>query len=307
MPQPLPLLSRLARLQRAEYWWRPAQLLRRACRVLRGSRPGDTLPVRLPWGHRIDVDPGEAIGRALAALDVFDLPSSEAIWRLLDDGEAALDVGANVGYMTSLMAARLRQGGAVWAFEPLPEIASILEKHAARWTAHSRATIHVERRAVSDSDAPVQLWLPPDFQTNRGSATIERAGGAGLATSSVTVDCCRLDAVLTGNGLSIIGVLKVDVEGAEARVFRGAGASLEAGRIRDIVFEEYAPYPAPSHRILEEHRYKVWRLARSFWKPILLPPDSCPDDNWESPAYLATREPERARHRLASPGWQCLR
>ena len=58
--------------------------------------------------------------RSCTSILAFDLISCEAIWRLLDEGELALDVGANIGYMTSLMAARLGKNGRVIAFEPHP-------------------------------------------------------------------------------------------------------------------------------------------------------------------------------------------
>jgi FkbM family methyltransferase len=46
---------------------------------------------------------------------------TKAIWRLAAPGDTLVDVGANVGYMSLAMIARLARRGRVFAFEPQPE------------------------------------------------------------------------------------------------------------------------------------------------------------------------------------------
>lgn len=48
-----------------------------------------------------------------------------------------------------------------------------------------------------------------------------------------------------------IGVLKMDVQGSELSVLHGMTRLLDRHAARDIVFEELAPYPAPTHECLK--------------------------------------------------------
>src|SRR4051812_45060416 len=99
-----PLAMRLSHaLNKPHYVFRPTQLGRRFAGVFRRRTSGPQV-VRLPWGLDLNVLPDEAIGASIARTGVFELHVSETIWRLLDRGELAVDVGANIGYMTSLMA-----------------------------------------------------------------------------------------------------------------------------------------------------------------------------------------------------------
>ena len=47
---------------------------------------------------------------------IYDLIVTEILWRLINKGEIAVDVGANIGYMTSLMAAKVASSGKVYSY-----------------------------------------------------------------------------------------------------------------------------------------------------------------------------------------------
>ncbi len=299
----------LRRLSRAEYLWQPAQLWRRAWRELTRIRSRSSVTIRLPWGFAIEVDPRESIGRSIVALNTLDLPVTEAIWRLLDDGDACVDVGANIGYMTSVMAARLKQGGQVAAFEPLPELAEILRRNVAAWAPLTSASILVREEALSECNESASLHVPGNFAENRGTASLASQHPAAGATNqdgrTLTVSCRRLDDWAPST--LRLGLMKVDVEGCELQVFRGAEALLTQRRIRDIVFEEHRPFPAESTAYLQARGYRVFRVARGWFGPRLLPPQSNARKEIDPPTYLATLEPDRALARFAPRGWHCLR
>src|SRR5262245_30401299 len=108
-----------------EYLLRPSQLWRRL--QWHFAPANETyISVRLPWGAQIRVRPTDVIGSAIAKLGLFDLLVSESLFRLCDVGELALDIGANIGQMTSLMAVKVGPSGTVLAFEPHFEIFSEL-------------------------------------------------------------------------------------------------------------------------------------------------------------------------------------
>jgi FkbM family methyltransferase len=246
------------------------------------------------WGQPIHCDPNESIGRSIAALGVYDLALSEAIFRLLDEGDTALDVGANIGHMTGLMAIKCGPNGRVFSFEPEPCISAALRENITRWK--GLAPITINAFALSDHDGTMDLYVPADFATNGGVCTLEPHGGV-----IHTVDVKRLD----GIGVEPIALLKIDVEGHEPAVLRGARELLHAGTIRDVLFEEHRAFPAESHRLLENCGYRVFMVASRFIGPILRRPD-WRHSKTQPNNYLATRAPERALLRFRPPGWRVL-
>ena len=259
---------------------------------------------RLPWGWPILARGDEVHGGMLRTLGVVDLPVTEVLWRLTDAGETAVDVGANIGCMFAALALRVRPNGAVWGFEPQPEIFRYLEKNVQEWRAGaSGVAMQLRALALSDVAGVAKLSLP-DSGVNDGLASIvDRSGGEARV---IDVQTATLDAFFPEP--ATIGVLKVDVEGHEARVLGGARALLETRRVRDILFEEHASYPSPVCRLLESAGYGVFRIQRRFRGPVLLAADSpVPRTAWEPTSFLATIEPARALARTRPRGWRVLR
>src|SRR5712692_7676636 len=91
-------------LNKPEYFFRPLQVLQRMAFAI---HPPGIAEVRVPGGLRIRVNTREDIGRSICTQGTYDIATSEAITRLLDGGEVAIDIGANIGWMTSVMARRV--------------------------------------------------------------------------------------------------------------------------------------------------------------------------------------------------------
>ena len=275
-----------------EYLWRPSQILRR----LSFKPSNDPVPLSLPWNCAIKASTAEVIGRSIATQGVYDLPVTEAIMRLADPGDTALDVGANIGYMTLVLALSVGPRGRVLSFEPSPDVLPMLRENVSNWKSLKIAPIEIKTIALSDRDGEGRLGFPAGFDQNWGVASLEVAEGA------VPVKLGRLDS-LESRG---VGVMKVDVEGHEAAVFAGAEKLLAQKLIRDIVFEEHHAYPAGSHKILLEHGYRIFRLARSTWRLLLLPADAPPRQAYLPSNFLATTDSSRAESRCSAPGWYAL-
>jgi FkbM family methyltransferase len=298
-------LAELVRsLLKPQYVFRPVQLVRRV--AWRSQRRGErTVTAPLAWGMPITCFAGDSIGLGIQQLGVFELTVSEALWRLAEPGETALDVGANVGQMTGLLSLRLGPSGRVIAFEPGAEVRDLLERNVAAWRAGwPVARTDVESAALSDHDGEGELLIPPYYEWNRGLASVA-AGHAPAGGERRRIRLARLDSVVPDR--VAVGVMKVDVEGHERAVLQGAQALLAAHRIRDIVYEDHGGYPTDVSRILESHGYHVFSLRSRLWGPRLEPADGTTTaPAWESPNFVATLDPLRARTRLAPRGWRVL-
>jgi hypothetical protein len=139
-----------------EYLWRPSQVLRRL-----SFRPSNkVMSLRLPWHCTISACSAEVIGRSIATQGVYDLPLTEAIMRLTDVGDTTLDLGANIGYVTLVLARSAGQEGHVICFEPNPALLPILRTNINNWNSLKVAPIQIETVALSDRNGDGVLGFP---------------------------------------------------------------------------------------------------------------------------------------------------
>lgn len=290
-------------LTRPHYLARPSGAVRLAwARLGRQDGVHRLEPVRLPWGVSMLVDPAEDIGRSIANTGVFDPDLTEAVYRLLDPGERAVDVGANIGYVTSLMAARAGAGGDVHAYEVHPDVFRVLELNASIWSSRPEApALHLARVGVSDCPGVGTLEVPPGFSSNMGLARLTAGNGA-RGESGSTVEVSRLDDLLPEQSFHVV---KLDIEGHEAAALRGATRILSEGRVRDVIFEDHGRYPTEAMALLEGHGLRVFSLDCTLLGPRLRPPEEgFGRPQWPGPNYLATSEPDRALARFAPRGFR---
>jgi FkbM family methyltransferase len=152
-------------------------------------------------------------------------------------GGTLVDVGANIG-LTSIPVAKARHS-ICHAFEPDPANYALLVRNIA--ANGVGAFVKPQNIAIMDSDGTFELERSAD---NMGDHRIRIGVAADGAYGEqqrqvVKVAARRLDACLADHTLDHPVVLKVDTQGAEARVFRGAAKTL---READVVFAEYWPY-----------------------------------------------------------------
>jgi FkbM family methyltransferase len=290
--------------RKPQYVFHPIRAVRRAGYRFARDDDGGTRVTELPWGLPLELYPGDTIGFSIVAGGVFDPCVTEALHRLIDPGETVADVGANIGYMSSLAATRVGADGKVLAFEPHPRVFELLERNAARWADRPVAgPVELRRLALSDSAGEGTLFSP-SFEANTGLGTLnsEEAAAGGADADAVKVPLARLDQI---DGADRIAVLKIDVEGHEADVLRGATSLLAGGRLRDVVFEDSGDYPSPVTAIVEDAGYELFSLDNDLWGTRLLPREvhgELPD--WPGASYLATRDAARAKERLVPRGWR---
>ena len=293
-------------LNKPEYIYRPSQLIRRLLFDPKGPVEREVV---LPWKCKIRVRCNDAIGHSICTYGVYDLVLTEAILRLLDRGEMALDIGTNIGYAACVMAFRTGAEGRIVCFEASSAVFADLTRNVESWSCEERlGKIEAHHCGVSSHTGTAQLNVPSEFRMNRGVATLQDDRRDVLG-SSEEVRIVDLDSWLRSDVK--VGLMKIDVEGHELAVLEGASALLSSGRVRDIIFEEHAKYRSRAQALLESAGYQLFRLSRMLRGPLLLAPDD-PREWYEHPIgvvpnFLATRNPARAKELFAGRGWLALR
>jgi FkbM family methyltransferase len=288
---------------RPEYLFRPKQIIHRLKRLYSTPKKnGET--VILPWGDPIKVSPNEVIGAGIWCYGVFDLIVGEAIVRLLDKGETAFDIGANIGQFSTLMARRVGLGGKVLSFEPHPGIYQEL-------ITNCDAAINCKKILKSNNSALGQykgegtLAISTQFEENRGTSRIETGKSNGEKSFVVKIetldDQCQ--------ALGAVGVCKIDVEGHETEVFKGGAKTLQQKKIRDIIYEDVERSNTELQSILLRAGYTIFSLHTDVLRPRISPFDSKRSfkTGQEGENFLATLDPGRAIHRFQRFGWEALK
>jgi len=289
----------LISVSRPHYLFRPQQLIRRLVRqLLPPAHPHQA--VTLPWGIDLNVNINEHIGRSIWLHGLYACAVSEALWRLVDDGDLVVDAGANIGHMTGLMALRAGHSGSVLAFEPHPTLYSQLEENIAHVARSSdTAPIEAHEVALSDRDGTAGLAWGRRFDDNQGTAHLTSSP----SSSRVRVACRPLDDVVAEH---LVSMLKLDVEGHEMQVLIGARRALREGRITHIVYEDLHPYSSSLPSFLEARGFTVFGLGEQLHGPCLMALTTTLQDQTAPHNYLATRRPQLVERRFAARGWSIL-
>jgi FkbM family methyltransferase len=167
----------------------------------------------------------------LWAFGSFEPHFAELFSLLVRPGDRCLDVGANIGLHTVRLAKLAGPGGAVTAIEPDPGLARRIERNL---VLNDLANVQVVNAAASDTAGLVRLHRPDPGDTNRARASLY--GHVYLTGDVISVPAVTVDEVAGQNRVALI---KIDVEGHEAAVVRGA-AGVISRDAPSVVFE-YAP------------------------------------------------------------------
>ncbi|MCW2999644.1 MAG: FkbM family methyltransferase [Solirubrobacterales bacterium] len=211
--------------------------------VLAGAAQGLWFPARA-------VPPGHAHAQLILSGEL-EIPVQEALRRTIAPGATVYDIGANIGFFAQLAARFAGAGGRVLAFEPVPAIAELVREAAQRSQLSGR--IEVRAQAVAARSGTEQLYVVDDASWSH----LASRGNPGGAVLTIDVPVVTLDEVVAA-GAPPPDVIKLDVEGSEGDVLRGAHDVLRRHRPA-IVLELHDTQP-DALPVLREAGYALENL-----------------------------------------------
>jgi FkbM family methyltransferase len=179
--------------------------------------------VIFPWieGQRLAIRRGMTGATGNIYLGLHEFPDMMLPLHFLREGDLFLDIGSNIGSYT-VLASGVRRA-TTWAFEPDPEAIRALRRNVELNGIQDRVTIH--EFALSDTDGEVSF--------TRGQDTTNHVATKG-ETNVRTVSTRKLDTLIGTNRPLMI---KMDVEGFEESVVRGAKGLLAGDSLKLIELE----------------------------------------------------------------------
>lgn len=170
-----------------------------------------------------------AVGRVILAKGIYEPAVTRAFRTRLRPGMTVVDVGANIGYFSLLSASLVGSTGSVIAVEPNPRNVKALYASAAR---NGFRHVHVFQAAASDECG--LLFLNVD--SSNGTVSPAK-GDIDDMLSRETVPALTLDTIIEPSRR--VDLIKLDTEGAEYKVLRGARKFLSASR--PTIISEFSP------------------------------------------------------------------
>ena len=146
-------------------------------------------------------------------LGSYELHKRQTFERTIKPDMVVFDIGANVGFYSLLAAYLTGRDGKVYAFEPLHRNVEYIRQHAAL---NGLVNIEVFEAAVADQNG--EALFDPGASIAMGHLS---------AQGTVRVRQYCLDALLAGGQIDPPDVMKIDVEGAEYAVLKGAQALIQ--------------------------------------------------------------------------------
>lgn len=235
---------------------------------------GWRLQIAYAGAGKITVDPTDEVQNAILLRGAYEPEVWDALRVHASGAEVLWDVGSNVGGI-ALLAARSGKVRAVHAFEPHPQTYALLLQHV-----------------LLNSDVPIPLVAHNVALGSReevlhmGSGPVGNTGGASFAfgpdAKGFDVPCTTVDEIVRRGAAPPPDLLKLDVEGWEPEVLRGAINTFARHLPKAIVFEAPAfsdgsPKSMEAFQLLEAYGFTSQHIPR---------PDGAIHGNEN---YLATR------------------
>lgn len=226
------------------------------------------LTLRLPTivvlgnGNKCICYPDSSYGGMVVYTTYPDYEVVQGIKKYLPVSGTFFDIGANIGLMT-LVAAGIKNTR-VHSFEPSPVAYPRLFENINLNNLSSRVLIH--QIAVSDKGG----WINfnDDERSELSHISTKNEDGQKIKTTTIDSYCQK-------NSINKIDVLKIDVEGAELSVLKGAKQMLELGKIKHIYCElncasiNYGSSNSETLKYLESLGYRHAKVPKNIDKIII--------------------------------------
>ena len=180
-------------------------------------------------GHTLYLDPNDALDLSISTL--YEPELTALIQRETKPGGVAVDIGANIGYYTLILAKCVGPGGRVFAFEPDPVNFAVLRKNI---ETNGYKNVVALNKALSDQTASARLFLAPDNLADH------RIVDPGDGRQSIPIETLVLDEFLADASVEI-DIIKMDIQGAEYRALCGMRSVLTRSK-KVTLFSEFWPY-----------------------------------------------------------------
>ena len=166
--------------------------------------------------RKLLVNPTSLSYRFIYFLGEYEPSITRIISQIVKPGDICLDVGANIGWYTTLLQKLVGKGGAVYAFEPVPNVFEKLRRNVN--LNEPPANVTINNFALGNTEKIVELHIFANLPEGHHSiATFDNTEYETFPCPMITVD-----SYLSENQIGEVNFVKMDIEGAEMMMLEGA-------------------------------------------------------------------------------------
>lgn len=207
--------------------------------------------------------------KRLQTADFIEVERAERIFYLkyLREKMTVFDVGANVGELTLLFSRFVGDSGIIHSFEASSAVFENLETVC---RIAQRRNVKLNHLALADENKTIRLHVYSDALSSFNSEAKRPLKNYGIDAEPVNIEeitATTIDDYCEKNKIEKIDLLKIDVEGAEFQVMKGAQKMLASKRINCLTFEfgqttfDMGNRPAEIEVFLKEMNYKIRNIV----------------------------------------------
>ncbi|MBS3764792.1 MAG: FkbM family methyltransferase [Planctomycetes bacterium] len=271
--------------------WRPSD--ETLCRMGHRAPGFHRLPLPMHDGRWMYLDLRNPV--SLPYLLEGDFPcekiETKLVQKLIKPGDTAIDVGANLGWYTTLLCREIGPKGEVHAIEPNRDAARLL-KALKKW--HPALEVHAI--ALGEKEQRTDFHIPENWI----SASLGEIDGP---TRKQHTKVVPLDVFLQKDEVHEVDFIKLDAEGAEKQVLKGASATLNNRKppiwLLELSTKEAARFGHHPSELLEA----FYRVQSTEYIGYIIDPENCRlqpmqlpewDDFWLNALLI----PKTRQHRI---------
>jgi len=191
-------------------------------------------------GFRQVLNLGDSAVAGMILNEAYEPRETNFIRKACKPGDVALDIGANIGYYTLLMAQLVGPTGFVYAFEPREDFCNYVHRSVSENQFDERCSVHC--CALADNEGTVKFRIHPKRDLDPSDPNYYSTCYLADSESDkdkdafIQVKVEILDKILAAAPQRRVSLIKIDVEGAEHLVFRGAEKLLR--RDKPVILSE---------------------------------------------------------------------
>lgn len=205
-------------------------------------------------GRYYYLDNRKYLDRKIIETGVFEEDTTRAIRKLVKPGDVVMDIGANIGDLTVVMAQILDGSGKIYAFEPQREYLNILKK-----TSSINQINNLEIYSIGLSDQTYSKISYSDGITASLHWT-----QLTKPKSSQVIKLTTLDQFVLKHHLNRLDFLKIDVDGHEPAILKGGLNSIKKFKptiLLEVSHPHYLHYGITAwdfYKFLKKHRFNIY-------------------------------------------------
>jgi FkbM family methyltransferase len=212
------------------------------------------------FGFKILLDLSKEVDRNIYLND-FENNTIDFFKKSLKKGMTVFDIGANIGIYSLIASNKIKKEGKVFSFEPSDWAYKRL-LHNIKFSKYSN--IIINNTGIADNTGELKFYVCEDDAYNSiGNTPMKNIIGVN------TINVFSLDDYVSMNNIKKVDIIKVDTEGAEFLVFKGAEKTLK--KHAPIIFFEYNPHAVKGFNyssldainLIKSHGYRCYEFVEN--------------------------------------------